>query len=193
MNIVQLIIGFLLGIISSMIATILLNKNRAAKENRIYKHLAGIWLERIDGQDDRRFSIAYFRFEKSDRKYHYNGINFKNDGTIYYRWRSEKIFKDTDTERILYIYSVSDNGVIYTLKEGFGVSYFDYVRNECNFTHGYFLDADLKDEPRNIRFIKASNLAKKYSYDLSDKSERGLGKFIKRIAEIEEQTGKPCF
>ena len=187
------VIGFFLGVLSSLLASFITQRNRLNKENKLYKQLAGIWIERINQQPDRKFSIAQFRCDDFSKKFHYNGINFKNSGQIHYRWRTEKIFKDTDTDRILYIYSVSDKNRPGKFREGFGVSYYEYEGEECKFTHGYFLDADHKDEPRDVKFIRADVLAKKVSYDLGNQSESVFSKFIERLSELEERTGKPCF
>lgn len=193
MNLTELITGFILGVFSSLVASWIYKLNEAKQEKKMYTNLAGLWIERIDGQENRRFSIADFRYDQTDGKFHYNGINFNNDSTIYYRWRSERIFKDTDRDRLLYIYSVSENGIIYTHKEGFGVTYFNQTKNDCYFTYGYFLNADLNAEPRNMKLIKADKLAKKYSFDLADKTPKSLSKFVKRLVEIEETSQMPCF
>lgn len=192
-NFPELIIGTILGLLAGYIMEYLTKYLAGRKEKDLYAGLEGIWVERIENQEERRFSIARFSFDKKAGTFHYNGNNYNNDSTHFYRWRSEKIFKDQDKQRLLYIYSVSEDGKNYILKEGFGVSYFDSHKAKWTFTHGYFLDADLTTKPRNLKFIRATELAQKLSFDLGDASDHKLCLFVSRLIEYENKHSLPVF
>jgi hypothetical protein len=138
-NFLELVIGTMFGLLASIIWEHIKKHLLGRKEKKLYACLEGLWVERIENQEDRRFSIARFSFNKKSGTFHYNGNNYNNDSTNFYRWRSERIFNDKDKQRLLYIYSVSEDGMNYIQKEGFGVSYFYSDKTECAFTHGYFL------------------------------------------------------
>ncbi len=125
--------------------------------------------------------------------YRYNGKNYNNDSTRFYRWTSVQLFKDRERNRLLYIYSVSGDGKNHESRKGFGVSYFDSKNAECNFTEGYFLDADRNAMPRNLRFIRARDLARKLSFDLTNQSKENLSRFIARLVEYETINKTPVF
>jgi len=189
-DVITLVIGFITGIITSLIANWIQNRIAKRKEYLLYSKLSGKWVERIQGQEGRRFSIADFTYNEDVNSFRYNGINYKDNSEKHYRWQSETIFKDTLNNRILYIYSVFEDGGYHIVKDGFGVSYFN---DNCDFTHGYFIDANSTTNIRNIEYIRIETLAKKHSYDLDDKAPDKISKFIKFLVDFEDRNNRNCF
>ena len=188
-DLLNFFVGFLTGIITSLIANWIQSVFNVRKDILQYSNLSGKWIERIDIQIGRRFSVADFKYDKKLNAYRYNGTNYKDDSSIHYRWQSETIFKDNDNSRILYIYSVFEDGNYHIVKDGFGVSYFD---DKLDFTHGYFIDANSATNIRNIQYVRIEILAKKHSYDLDDMSPEKVAKFIKFLTDFELKNNINC-
>ena len=174
-----IILNIVTGLCSAGLYGIFLIQKEKIRYKKYYNNLSGYWVEIIRGQENRKYSIGSLSYNSKLKRAHYNGINFNNDGSVHYYWRTEKTWVDPDKDKMLYIYSVSKNGKKYEIKEGFGVNMIERVNNQANFTSGYFLDSDVITKPREVEFYRLEDFAIKHNYAFKDMSERSWSKFIK--------------
>lgn len=175
------ITGLIVGIVANFITEYLKNWQEHKKYEKFYGELSGYWLETIERQSERKYSIGYLHYDKKTKKPHYNGINFKNNGIIYYYWRTEKVWIDQDKDKMLYIYSVSEDNRLFELKEGFGVNLIKKSSKGAEFTKGYFVDSEKVTTPRHLKLKRLSELADKMHFKFSNYSENEFSEFIIRL------------
>lgn len=204
---------FLAGVLVTIVSGVITEFIRHYSHHVRLWRLRGLWVEYIEGQPNRPYSIANLKF-RLFKGYYYDGINFVFNGQKidkFYSWRSELIHLDTNANRILYVYSVAKNNTDYD-KEGFGVSRFiSHPKNNKKmiFSDGYFIDADeilafnltgtfqpsnsKTSNKREVKFWKAQDLADKLHFKLGNQSESKLIAFVERINEDHMIKGKLDF
>ena len=163
------------------------------KSKRMFGKFEGTWVERIDSQDGRKFSVAEFKYDQKTRTYKYDGKNFSNDGSEFLNWKTVALVKDKDSPRLLYIYEVDQSKVPPTYKEGFGVT--NFCERTSKFIDGYFVDSDRETAPRDLRFIRIEELAsnKEVNFYLGNRDIDQLKRFIKHIVKVEKELDKNLF
>lgn len=187
----EILVGTIASLVAAIITYFFSNQRAKFIESRLYGKFEGMWVERIENQPERIFSIATFGYDKKRRTYKYDGKNFNNDGSIYYKWNTVRIWHDRDTPRMLYIYEVVESLNPPKWKEGFGITNLD-IKNK-KFINGFFMDADKLGKPKDLRMIRIEELAEKMFFDLGDRSDNRLCNFIRRIVEIEKNTNTELF
>lgn len=175
----ELIIGFILGNITEFTSAYLRKRFIAKKNKRHLSDLQGYYVEIIKEQSDRTLSIAKFDFNDSSLEYQLDGTNYFNDGNVYYEWTTEEIIFKPEVKKILYFYTVVQNGSFHQQKHGFGVIRLEKLNKKYTMKNGYFMDAGDEKNPRQINFVRIENAAEKLNFKIDLSNKENISEFVK--------------
>jgi hypothetical protein len=170
----QDVINFFSGIVTGIIAAYAYELLISIRQRSALKSLEGLWLEKIDGKLDQRFSFGTFSFSFSDKRFHYDGTSYLNNLEPYYEWKSISLDFEKGAERIFYIYRVCLFTTPANEHHGFGVMNLRRCSagNDFRAYSGYFLDAEKKGSaPRHVTYYAAQDVAKKFNILLDEDLE----------------------
>lgn len=181
MDYLGLIIGFILGLITEFLGDYLIRRFSAKKNKRHLGDLEGYWVEIIKEQSDRTLSIAKFDFNDFSLEYQLDGTNYYNDGSIYYEWTTEETIFKPEVKKILYFYTVVQNGSFHEQKHGFGVIRLDKMNNKYTMKNGYFMDAGDEKNPRHINFVRIEKAAERLNFKIDLSNKENISEFVKTM------------
>lgn len=82
--------------------------------------MKGIWLERMEDNEERTCSIGIFRYNWMQRKWLFDGVNYNADGSIFCEWKTHHSYIDQKQGKYYYIFSNTQAGSRNMAYEGFG-------------------------------------------------------------------------
>jgi hypothetical protein len=176
-----LLIGFFVGLITEFLADYLIRRFRAKKNKRQLGDLEGYWVEIIKEQSERTLSIAKFDFNDFSLEYQLDGTNYFNDGRAYYEWTTEETIFKPNVKKILYFYTVVQNGSIHEQKHGFGVIRLDKLNKKWTMKNGYFVDAGDEKNPRHINFMRIEAAADKLNFKIDLSNKENISEFVRTM------------
>lgn len=181
MDYLELGMAFVLGLISQFTGDYLLRRYRAKKNKRYLSDLEGYWVEIIKEQSDRTFSIAKFDFNDSSLEYQLDGTNYYNDGSVYGEWTTEETIFKPEVKKILYFYTVAQNGSFHEQKHGFGVIRLNKLKKKYTMKNGYFIDAGDDKNPRHIDYVRVETIAEKINFKIDLSNKENISEFVKAM------------
>jgi len=182
------LLGFILGALSSFLASIWFTKWWARRSYKQYGSLVGTWIEVNNILQDRPFSVCNFYFSTSDGKLHFNGHSFNNNAEEYYRWWSVVLHIDDRNRRMSYVYETQLVGD--TKKdEGFGCysMRFNETLKRWDIISGYFLDLD-EARPRYCRMLRFEDVASFLKRQLDPCSEQDQRFVVNELLKCKDDT-----
>ncbi len=147
--------SFVIGVAASVAASYVIRSLRTRAARRHLSTLQGRWLERIEGQPERKYSIGQFMFDEHARNYRYHGDNFLNSGDHYYHWRCIVLYPQLQSQRLLYIYKTSRSHRIHEEYDGFGRLNIDpATEGSIRLIDGYFIDSGSASTRRSFKLYR---------------------------------------
>ncbi len=186
-------IGFVVGVIASLVASLIFQKWRTTKRWKIYHSLQGVWIEANSLLKDRPFSICEFTLLPNG-KLQFKGQSFDNNGNEYYDWWSIVMHVDDRKHRISYIYETQNVNELIK-DEGFGCIFLHQKNQNGSWKvkSGYFQDLS-EAKARNTRMVRFETVSKIFKRSLRSSSIQDRRIIIKKLLkEINTQTVKTLF
>lgn len=115
------IFPFLVGIISSIIATFIYTKLKKQMDGSTLLEIEGSWGEFIPKSEDRQFTFGHIYYNKDMKIYSFDGTNFKNSGEAYCYFQTVASYIDKVNKKFFYTFSAQLDGNSDKLYYGFGV------------------------------------------------------------------------
>ena len=174
--------NFLVGVLSSIVAGLLVAIFRAARNGWSLRRMRGVWLQVID-ERPRRYSLGTLYFDLWKAKYRYDGTAYEHDGSKRAYWNTVGAFFDKDHSQFLYIYEGSDAGSGATKGHGFGLIRVPTATQGYAQTDGYFIGAETAaPEQRNARFYRAKEVAIKEKILFDPRDDDSRKNLIEKLA-----------
>lgn len=187
MELINLVIGFVVGLITEFVADYLIRRVKSQRNKKHLNDLEGYWIEIIKGQSDRTLSIAKFDFNDFTLEYQLDGVNYYNDGSIYYEWTTEETIFKPEVKKILYFYSVVKNGNYHEQKHGFGVIRLEKINKKYTMKNGYFMDAGDENNPRHLNYIRLEDAANIINFKIDYSSKNNIAEFVRQFFNNKEK------
>ena len=89
-----------MGIVASIIATYFYHFVQHMKERNIKIDIEGVWLEHMESDKERPFSIGVIKHDKTRNRYTFDGANYRNDGKPHCTWKTTLFNVDLDSMQI---------------------------------------------------------------------------------------------
>ena len=172
---------FALGILSSLIVSLIIWTFAVLRERWALRRMEGHWLEVIE-DTPRRYSLGVLRFSFWTKRHRYDGVNYSNAGERKFSWETLKAYFDTDHMKLLYIYEVTHFSDGDTKNHGFGQI---LIPNPVGLgeTNGYFVDAEkANSNVHQVRYFRAEKVAKDELILLDTNDEKTRKNFIVQLA-----------
>lgn len=112
---------FLLGVGASLLATLLWHFYDLYIAHRPLVGLFGEWFEVIPQSPDRKYSIGEIHWDRKNKMYRFDGVNFTNDGDRICKWESISFTVDARARKAFYIFKASFFNELNKENYGFGV------------------------------------------------------------------------
>jgi hypothetical protein len=182
-------LGFVVGGLSSFLASVWFARWSSRRNYKQYGTLIGTWIEANDLLADRPFSICSFYFCPSDGNLKFEGHSFDNNADMFYRWWSIVLHIDDRERRMSYIYETQRVGD--TKKdEGFGCNTLSFNKklNRWDVIRGYFLDLD-EARPRYCRMLRFEDVASYLRRQLDPNDEKDQRFVVKELLRLKDDPG----
>ncbi|MEI6195344.1 MAG: hypothetical protein WCS42_13550 [Verrucomicrobiota bacterium] len=174
------VVPFLLGVISSIMASVIYEHYKAKKSIKPLRFLSGYWLETMPASEaGRNYSIGKFQYNRHTRTYTFDGTNYRNDGEAFCTWESTYVYSDLKNRKIYYIFRASLKDARHAENYGFGV--INIVENESGVpipTSGYYIETKEDAKP----YSHSMERLEKVAMDLNVKhGKESVGSFHSQL------------
>lgn len=163
-------INFILGIIASIVATVVCYSASASFAHRRMSNLKGYWFQEIPEFEGRNYSIGQFSYNKYNRNFSFDGTNYDLDGKPLCDWESISLHADFSARKILYTFKGNVRNKGHSQFYGFGVMTIETDQSGTPIpTKGFFQDAQEAATPMSFTVKKLDEVAKDIGIMQGDK------------------------
>lgn len=144
MTSIEYVLTFILGVISSLVASHLYVKigNMLSKNPRL--EIDGIWGEYVPNSANRNYTIGQIYFDKKRAIYAFDGTNYTNEGRAYCHFETVASHSDLINKKYYYIFSANIVDDFSKTYFGFGtINLADNGKNALVPIDGYYLSASV--------------------------------------------------
>ena len=117
----ELVISFILGVLSSIVAVIVINVTERTRVKGPKLALEGHWCEYVERSLGHQYSLGHIYYDRSRKMYAFDGTNYNNDGRQNCLWETTASFVEKLERKYYYIFMAHTAGQFDKRYYGFGV------------------------------------------------------------------------
>ena len=172
------IIDFFMGVTTSIVAMIVWQLYDKYVSNRPLKQLEGYWFEMIAESQDRKYSIGKISYNRRQKTYNLDGVNYMNNGEPVCKWESISLDIDFVNNKIYYTFKASFINNLNEENYGFGVI---NLNRELIPINGHYIEAAIHGLPYSHTMEKLGKIVDELG--VKRKSNESMEQFFSRIVE----------
>lgn len=158
MSLLEYIISFVLGVVSSVVATqlyarIIIFMNKLPKLD-----IEGTWGEYIPKSVNRNYTIGRITFDRKKNIYAFDGTNYSNEGKAYCHFETVASHVDVENKRFYYIFSAHICGDFGKVYFGFGAVNLIVNNNILTPIDGHYFSANVDAEAMTHSMQRLENI-----------------------------------
>jgi len=147
-------IEFLIGVCSSIIASIIYYYFYTISKRRKIGSLAGTWIQLTPANPGKKVGVVRFYYDSKINGYVLRGTNYKRDGKVACKWETISCNINNNEHTLYYTYKAHEGNDMYSFVYGFGVLKYHQSGDDIAFDKGFFIDAATDAKPVLFQMTK---------------------------------------